>query len=380
MNISIDGHFRPPTDLRRADRFQPTPISTEERILDLVKEPNREKRMGSPWDLPVKGKGKGSTAAKYESAVGGRATEPRVINTGGSTMDGGGGLLETVHMAYNFDKDLILTPDDVFLTILSGVGAHIAKDPEKYRHAFVSFEGKKDIEIECDEPPQHWERCGVFEKFCEQIRSHVGDKWHDATLCDFSTSTPLEKLLSQLGFMKATESYFEFHVDRMCGIKTMTLQGTVEDWCKVREKVEVFSTLGDLEWWMQELRLVLDQFVLARKGFVTPSFWRRMIFGEHHDAGKYEPVADKCYVTGWVLALFPYTKSGGKVCPLTTSWKKMLADSQSRMFAESGTCAECGKQASGKTGREKFHCSDCWHAYDLVRRWHNIKINSVRSS
>lgn len=377
MNMEIDGHFRPTgrNDWRwREDIFTPTPISTEARILEMVEGRNENSHRLPPG----KGKGKGSTVAEYESVLGGRATEPRVINTGGSTMDGGGGLLQTVHMAYNFDKDLILTPDDVFLTILAGVGAHIAKDPEKYRHVFVSFEGKMDVEVECNAPPQLWESCGVFEQFSEEIRNLVGDKWHDATLCNFSTSTPLELLISQLGFMEATGSYFEFIVSGMCGIKTMTLRGTVEDWCKVREKVEVFSTLGDLEWWMQELRLVLDQFVLARKGFVARSFWRRMIFGEHQDTGIYEKSAERCYVTGWLLALFPYTKSGCKVCPqtsLTKMWEKMFAASRSRMFTESGTCAECGKQGSGETGRGKFYCSDCWHAHDLVRRWDNIKID-----
>merc|ERR1719498_1030173 len=102
MNMEVDGHFRPTgrNDWGRDDCFKPTPISTQARILEKVKGRNQKR----PRVPPGKGEGKGSTAAKNESTAGARATEPRVINTGGSTMDGGGGLLETVHMAYNFDK------------------------------------------------------------------------------------------------------------------------------------------------------------------------------------------------------------------------------------------------------------------------------------
>jgi len=380
MKMHVDGHFRPPPEKTwdyafhcdwwdRLDLFKPRWISTEERIVEL--------------SIDRKAASRGSSKMLHEtlvqksraSVVASRASEPYVINTGKSTMHGGGGLLETVHMAYNFDKDLIITPDDVFLTILAGVNAHIAKDPEKCRHALVNFEGKKDILIECNYPPDQWEEHGVFDQFSRRIRDEVGDKWHDATLCDFSTTTPLEKLISQLGLMESTNHYFDFRVAGMCGIKAITLKGTVEDWLKLRKQIEAFSIL-DLEWWLQDLRLVLDQFVLARQGVVSPSFWRRMIKGEHSDTGVYEPTAHKGFVTGWLLALFPYTKTGKKVCALMGTFSE--AKKSDRVLAEYGVCVECGrKQIAGESGCGKFYCADCWQAYDLMKHWSNVRVEQV---
>jgi hypothetical protein len=381
MSMHVDGHFRPKEEgssWGRIDIHAPESIPSVCRILDMSQERDQPKSVD--WEEfyeKGKGKGKGKCKGKQQqqsvvsmkSVVASRATEPDVINTAWSTIHGGGGLLETVHLAYNFDKDLMITPDDVFLTILAGVNTHIAKDPEKYRHVFVPFEGKQTIEIESDSTPDLWEAEGVFEQFAEAVRKHVGETWHDATTCDFSTTTPLEKFLSQLGLMNATSHYFHFEVAAMCGIKSVTLKGTEDDWIKLRQKVEAFAVLGDLDWWLQDLRLVLDQFVLARQGFISPSFWRRMIKGEHADTGVYERWAYKAYVTGWVLAFYPYTKEGKRFCATTFSEQKAWQ----RPFDEFGTCTECGKaQTSGEMARGKFCCSDCWRGYDLMKHWGNV--------
>ena len=58
----------------------------------------------------------------------------------------------------------------------------------------------------------------------------------------------------------------------ICGIPEITLKGTVEDWKLLHEKA---LSLGryDLEWWTEELRPVLDQFVAAALGEVDRQFW-----------------------------------------------------------------------------------------------------------
>merc|ERR1719506_3601240 len=167
MNMYVDGHFRPHWESRwcnREDLFQPKQIATCSRIIELS---------------VARAKQSGKVCKAQPSVVASGASQHTLINTSNSTMHGGGGLLETVHMAYNFDKDLVLTPDDVFLTILTGVNDHIAKDPEKHRQAFVSFEGKKEIKVELNsnDPPSKWQELGVFDEFCDKIRHEVGTKW-----------------------------------------------------------------------------------------------------------------------------------------------------------------------------------------------------------
>jgi len=401
MNMYIDGHFRPAGYSRseakgkgkakgkgqeRGDIFRPQCITTEQRILDMASDRQSAKGQCPAWykydeDFLKKGKGKSGEKGKGRGkgkggvdVVASRVSEPCVIDTGGSTMEGGGGLLQTVHMAYNFEKDLIITPDDVLLTIMAGVGSHISSDPEKYRHIFVEFEGRKEIEVECDDPPRMWEESGVFEQFNKKIRDEAVDRhhFHEALTCDFSTTTPLEKMLCQLGVMDATRSYFDFSVAGMCGIKSVTLKGTEEDWRSLRQKIDALTILTDLEWWLGDLKLILDQFVRARAGHISSTFWRRMIKGYHADKGVYEDEAFNCHLTGWVLAFFPYTRNGTRVC--SRSFTEQQAEQRS--LAELGVCTECGtKQTSGETGCGDFYCAACWQAYDLMRHWRDVTVS-----
>ena len=53
------------------------------------------------------------------------------------------GLAAAIFHAYNKHQHLLLTPDDIWLTIAQGVSQHINYNAEKFRYSFVNHEGKK---------------------------------------------------------------------------------------------------------------------------------------------------------------------------------------------------------------------------------------------
>lgn len=63
---------------------------------------------------------------------------------------------------------------------------------------------------------------------------------------------------------------------------------------------EIFESFG-LDWWVQRLRPVLDQFVMAAAGEPDREFWQG-IYKFRPPSGPY----DASMVTGWVVDLFPY--------------------------------------------------------------------------
>jgi hypothetical protein len=83
----------------------------------------------------------------------------------------------------------------------------------------------------------------------------------------------------------------------VCGIPKITIEGSLDDWQRIRARVEVIETY-DLGWWVSRLRPILDEFVLAAGGHPTREFWRAI----------YKP--EKAYggdvATGWIADLFPY--------------------------------------------------------------------------
>jgi len=97
--------------------------------------------------------------------------------------------------------------------------------------------------------------------------------------------------------MDSFSSYFEYALRCVCGIPKITIEGTPEDWRRIRARAEVLATY-DLEWWVSRLRPILDEFVLAADRQPTPEFWK----------GIYKPSSSygSQVATGWITDLFPY--------------------------------------------------------------------------
>lgn len=219
------------------------------------------------------------------------------------------GFVETLDLAYNHHLALVLRPDEIWILIVMAFSQHINIDPEKYRSQIVNFEGKEQIIIFEDAlvpgrgAKNDWMGRGIFRKFSEKIKGHIGDELHKILVPDFTTTTEVDTTIAQMVLMNATQAYFEFEVHGQCGIPSITLMGTLEDWVSLRQSVETFGEFG-LEWWLEDLRVTLDEFVKAASGQPDVCFWKRIFRGEHEKGNYYKPQTN--YISGWVHAFFPY--------------------------------------------------------------------------
>lgn len=209
------------------------------------------------------------------------------------------GLMEAIHLSYADHYPLVLTPDSIWLTIAQGFGNHVNANAEKLRKRFVNHEGKKMILIERDHfvkgsPNNDW--AGCFTEFSDRIEDHIGKKRQLIT-SEFSTTGAVEKAASELVLMDSMKSYFKYAVRTLCGIPSVSLTGTKEDWQKIVTKAENLAEF-DLDWWVKPLIPVLNQFVKAAEGNPDVSFWDNMYKQEGGSGGP--------YCSGWCNVLFPY--------------------------------------------------------------------------
>ena len=213
-----------------------------------------------------------------------------------------------MYQAYADHRPFVLSPDMIWLLISQGFARHINANHEELRHHFVDFSGKVSLvvetaEITLDNPNSPWEK--VFPEFTKQIAKHTGDEIINLLSSDFTTTTPIEKMASEITIMEAMKPYFEFIVVYIvCGIPEITLQGTPEDWQKVLDKTKQLKKY-DLEWWINELEPVLEEFVKASNGKINKEFWRNMF--KYHSKKVYG--APKV-IDGWIVKFFPYDKDG----------------------------------------------------------------------
>src|SRR5262249_47641148 len=139
----------------------------------------------------------------------------------------------------------------------------------------------------------------VFSAFGDAIRPYLADGLYPALVSDFSTTGPVERAVSEVVLLEVFQPYFEFAFYCVCGIPAVTLEGTVDDWRRLRIKVEALAAF-DLEWWLECLRPICDHFEWAAGGEPDRWHWRN-IYKLQDAYGGHE-------VNGWIAHLFPYLK------------------------------------------------------------------------
>jgi Domain of unknown function (DUF4419) len=210
-------------------------------------------------------------------------------------------VVAAVHHAYAGHRSLTLSPDIIWLMICQGVANHVNANESELRPRLVAHEGRIEIEIRDDDfikgsPENPWGE--TLSEFSQAVRRHIGC-CHELFSPTFSTTGAVERAASEVVLLDAIQSYFRYVVRFVCGIPTITLEGTPDDWQMLADKAERFTTFG-LDSWLGVLRPILSQFTEASRGCVDRSFWRSIY-----------QVGDVCggpCVSGWVSAFFPYLK------------------------------------------------------------------------
>ena len=209
-------------------------------------------------------------------------------------------FLQAVHNAYALHRSLSISPDMIWLLIAQGFSTHVNQNPEKLRHYFVDFGGKKVLKVRRDRfikgsNLNDWE--GVFPEFTEQIGEYTGQELLSKTLLDFSTTGNAEKAAFEITLMEAMSNYFIYATYTLCGIPEIKLEGNIQDWELILSKSKELKEY-DLEWWIDELIPVLEKFVEASKGQTEPEFWGQIYKTSGGSGGP--------FINGWILKFFPY--------------------------------------------------------------------------
>ena len=201
-------------------------------------------------------------------------------------------------VAFSQHRHMILDPDTIWLTIERGLAIHITKNSEELRDKFVNFKGKKFLKIRRDNfikgGKNDWEGC--FDEFSEKIGEHIGEK-KDLIVGKFSTTQTLQRVASEIILMDAMSKYFDYGMQTLCSIPSVTLEGEVSDWESIRDKVSQFKEFG-LDWWTDHMIPVLDQLVETSKGNADLDWWKSWFKLGGGSGGP--------YVSGHIQKLYPY--------------------------------------------------------------------------
>lgn len=213
-------------------------------------------------------------------------------------------MMAALYRCYADHRPLVLSPDMLWLMVAQGFAQIVNQDSDQMRKHFVKHEGKKELHVRRDDlikgsPENDWE--SVFAEFSQQLRDEIGENNHDLIVVPFSTTGPVEKAANEVVLMDAMQNYFEYHCSTLCGIPEVTLEGTAEDWQKLRDKTEELGKTYEIQWWTDKLVPILDRIAANSAGADDPELWANVYKRSGGSGGP--------YVSGWMVLFFPYLKT-----------------------------------------------------------------------
>jgi hypothetical protein len=222
--------------------------------------------------------------------------DPRLSHRASASIRRVHPLIDAVDTAFSWHWPLKISPDAIWMTIEQGFAHHVNENAESLRPRLVRHEGKVPLVVDA---------CGTNETAIQQaiagfgnlIREHTDPVMYDTLVCDFSTTSAAIRTASEVVLMDCYASYFHYEMRYVCGIPRVAVTGSVEDWERMRARIEVLATFG-LEWWTKRLRPILDEFVETAKGRRNLRFWQAIY--------KPKDAYGDGSVTGWIADLFPY--------------------------------------------------------------------------
>ena len=225
------------------------------------------------------------------------------------TITGKDVFFQTIVRAYAEHRPLVLSPDMMWVLVSQGFARYVNAHSEQMRHQLVSHDGKMDLVVQSEKDllseDADWEK--LMSDFTAQISDNTKGDIAQTITADFSTTGTTERITSQITLMETVKSYFDYVVVRIaCGIPTITLTGTPQDWQKVVEKTQQLEKYGVGDW-TQNLIPILTEFVKASEGKPNQAFWQKMVKKQRVDkldGGGCIP-GHPTELDGWILKFFP---------------------------------------------------------------------------
>jgi hypothetical protein len=219
------------------------------------------------------------------------------------------GFIRAGITAYNDHHHLIIRPEDIWFSILTQFSLYVNANAESLRSIFVSHEGKRKLVLEGTDTI-HTDDWSIFAiQITKLLSQNINDPSLRAwILPSFSTTTPTDNVTASIIMMGTLQNYFEYIRTTACGIPSVTLLGTKEDWQNILSRLPKLASFGsEPAQFGILLTPVLEHFIASFDNPTseeTSSFWSRICHLRSFGSGSKE-------LSGWITA-FCFWDSKGK--------------------------------------------------------------------
>ncbi|OAL53061.1 hypothetical protein IQ07DRAFT_350920 [Pyrenochaeta sp. DS3sAY3a] len=218
------------------------------------------------------------------------------------------GFVYAAFNAYSYHHHLVLRPEDIWFAILSQLNFYINAHAEELRDHFVSHEGQKELEVKDVGSIDQADFGKMAQRMADLIQENVKQPdLQEWIMPSFSTTTSCDRTVAAILMMGSMQKYFSYRMTMCCGIPSVTLLGTREDWENIWDRLDKLSSLGDEpRVFGTQLAPILRNFIASFDSPLDPStlaFWGRI--AHEHNMG-----SGPTYLSGWITAFTFWDEKG----------------------------------------------------------------------
>ena len=203
-----------------------------------------------------------------------------------------------------------VSPNVIWQLILNNFSKYVNDNSERLREKFVDFEGKKNLTCigigKLEDADKYTD--DIVKEFCNQISQNIGKELIDVLTPNYSTSTKESIISGQVSIMSTFKNYFNYNLLMMsCGIPYIILEGNLNDWEKILEKLKFLSKY---DFYTSKMEKDIIEIIKTKKGNINIDFWRKIIMETKESVREsngcsisFEKV-EKSFITGWILDFY----------------------------------------------------------------------------
>lgn len=213
-------------------------------------------------------------------------------------------FVSSLYIAYADHRKISISPDMIWLLICQGFSTHVNANSEKLRTKFVLFNDKKKLIVNTEPISNEFKKGSInspwplaFPVMADSISKYVKTDIHNLYVQSFSTTTAKEKATYEVALLDVMSGYFEYEYATACGIPEINIEGTKEDWQKIKTNLKSFKGYN-IDNWINSLEPIIQQFINASENKIDNNFWSNIFKRKDESGGP--------YITGWVIKFFPY--------------------------------------------------------------------------
>lgn len=219
------------------------------------------------------------------------------------------GFVGLLSACYSQHLPVAIAPHDIWVLLLSEVSKEVAQHSDSYRRFFTKSNEKESISVPSESITEM--PIGVLSKaLSEKILFDSGIIFQN-----FSNETPIVTQTIQAIFCDMASPFYSYSMF-CCGIPSIQLLGTTEDWEKVLKGMTVLVDMFEtsiLKSYLQKIRPILQQFISASQEQVDVDFWKDIFTQKNIGSG------GDLTIDGWITKLFITEHSFPKLTNFTAT-------------------------------------------------------------